>query len=140
MAANGLPRPAVRRSPADIRPVADALGRGECLVDTCFPATLLAVAAHDLWQPLQLITCAHEVLATLLRSKEQRKELVQAVDATGQLGRMLNQLVEALYLQERTRDDLKVPVPFSTRSRRSSPNWLAARGSSFESRPRGARR
>jgi two-component system phosphate regulon sensor histidine kinase PhoR len=38
---------------------------------------------------------------------------VHAVDATGQLARMLNQLVEALHLQERPREDedLQVPVP-----------------------------
>src|SRR4029077_20238256 len=111
MDADELLRPAARRPQDATRPVADGLSRGEYPVDTCFLATLLALAAHDLRQPLQLITSAHDVLATLLRGKEQRKELLQAVDATGQLAGMLNQLVEVLHLQERTREDLKIPVP-----------------------------
>ena len=42
-------------------------------VDTCCLATLLALAAHDLRQPLQLITSARDVLAALLRGKEHRR-------------------------------------------------------------------
>jgi two-component system phosphate regulon sensor histidine kinase PhoR len=111
MDVNELLRPVPRRPQNALRPVADGLSRGEYPVDTRFPATLLALAGHDLRQPLQVITSAHDVLAALLRGKEQRKELVQAADATGQHARMLNQLVEALHLQERTREDLKVLVP-----------------------------
>jgi two-component system, OmpR family, phosphate regulon sensor histidine kinase PhoR len=111
MDADELLRPAARRPQDAIRRVADGLSQGEYPVDTCFLATLLALAAHDLRQPLQLITSAHDILATLLRGKEQRKELVQAVDATGQLAGMLDQLVEVLHLQERTREGLKIPVP-----------------------------
>jgi signal transduction histidine kinase len=79
--------------------------------DTDFSATLLAMAGHDLRQPLQLITSAHDVLAQTLDSAEQREELVRAEDATTQLASMLGQLVEALQLRERSGDDLHLPVP-----------------------------
>jgi two-component system, OmpR family, phosphate regulon sensor histidine kinase PhoR len=76
-----------------------------------FSATLLAMAGHDLRQPLQLITSAHDVLAKTLASEEQREELTRAEDATTQLASMLGQLVEALQLRERSGDDLHLPVP-----------------------------
>jgi two-component system, OmpR family, phosphate regulon sensor histidine kinase PhoR len=79
--------------------------------ETDFSATLLAMAGHDLRQPLQLITSAHDVLALTLDSEEQREELTRAGDATAQLASMLGQLVEALQLRERSDDDLRIPVP-----------------------------
>lgn len=75
-----------------------------------FSATLLAMAGHDLRQPLQLIMSAHDVLATMLGSAEQREELAQAAAATAQLTRMLGQLVEAVQLHERAREHLAAPV------------------------------
>jgi len=76
-----------------------------------FSATLLAMAGHDLRQPLRLITSAHDVLAQTLDSEQQREELARAEDATAQLASMLGQLVDALQLRERSGDDLHVPVP-----------------------------
>ena len=76
-----------------------------------FSATLLAMAGHDLRQPLQVITSAHDVLAPTLDSEEQREELARAADATAALAGMLGQLVEAVQLRERSGDDLHVPVP-----------------------------
>ena len=76
-----------------------------------FPATLLAMAGHDLRQPLQVISSAHEMLATMLCGRRAREQLRYAADATAQLARMLTQLVEALHLQERPRDELSEPVP-----------------------------
>jgi signal transduction histidine kinase len=46
----------------------------------------------------------------MLRDKEQRKELAPAVLATGQLARMLSQLIDALQLQERPRENLRAPI------------------------------
>src|SRR5260221_12590525 len=77
--------------------------------DSDFSATLLAMAGHDLRQPLQVITSAHDVLAQTLDSEEQREELIRAGDATAQPASMLGQLVEALQLRERSDDDLHVP-------------------------------
>jgi signal transduction histidine kinase len=78
-----------------------------------FSATLLAMAGHDLRQPLQLIVGAHDKLARSLHGSEQRRDLARAADATAQLTSMLSQLVEALRLCERSGDDLHLPVPLS---------------------------
>lgn len=75
-----------------------------------FAATLLAMAGHDLRQPLQLITSAHDVLATMLHNDKQREELAEAAAATARLARMLGQLVEALQLQEQAAEALNTPV------------------------------
>jgi len=75
-----------------------------------FYATLLAMAGHDLRQPLQMITSAHDILGSIVHSSEQREELSQAQDATRRLASMLGQLVEALELHERSSDHLRVPV------------------------------
>src|SRR5258707_914492 len=74
------------------------------LADGNFPATLLAMAGHDLRQPLQVITSAHDVLAQSLHTEKQRKELVRAEDATAQLAGILDQLVEAMQLHRRSGD------------------------------------
>src|SRR3984893_9088776 len=93
------------------RPVVDALSRGaDDKFESGFLATLLEMAGHDLRETLQLITSAHDVLAAMLRGKEQRNELARARDATAQLAGMLNQLIEALQLQERPRQNLHAPV------------------------------
>src|SRR5215813_11450147 len=53
----------------------DAANRDAGPVVSGFPATLLAMAGHDLRQPLQVITSAHEVLATMLCGTREREEL-----------------------------------------------------------------
>jgi signal transduction histidine kinase len=78
-------------------------------MQTNFPATLLAMAGHDLRQPLQVITSAHDVLARILHGAE-REELARAEDATARLTSMLGQIVEALHLHERAVDS-QVSVP-----------------------------
>src|SRR5712691_8440303 len=75
-----------------------------------FLATLLAMAGHDLRQPLQLIASAHDVLGRIVHSDEQREELAQAGTATRRLADMLSQLVEALELHERSSDHLHFPT------------------------------
>jgi two-component system phosphate regulon sensor histidine kinase PhoR len=78
--------------------------------DSDFCRTLLAMAGHDLRQPLQVITSAHDVLAQILHGDKQREELARAADAAARLASMLGQLVEALQLRERSRDRLHVLV------------------------------
>jgi K+-sensing histidine kinase KdpD len=75
-----------------------------------FAATLLAMAGHDLRQPLQIITSAHEILAMSLQQGEQRQELARAEGATSRLAAMLGQLVDALQLHEGAIDIEGVPV------------------------------
>ena len=88
-----------------------ALSRERSQVDSDFSATLLAMAGHDLRQPLQVITSAHDVLAQTLASEERQEQLIRAEIGTAQLASMLDQLVEALQLRERSGDDLHVAVP-----------------------------
>jgi len=93
------------------RPADNAVSRKtDDPIESGFLATLLAMAGHDLRQPLQVITSAHDVLTTMLRDKEQREELARDGDATGQLAGMLSQLIDALQLQERPRENLRAPV------------------------------
>src|SRR4051812_6677955 len=91
--------------------IGSAENRDAGQVDGNFLTTLLAMAGHDLRQPLQVITSAHDVLAQILDSEEQREELMQARNATAQLASMLGQLVEVLELRELSGDDLHIPVP-----------------------------
>jgi two-component system, OmpR family, phosphate regulon sensor histidine kinase PhoR len=95
----------------DTRSIGSALSRDADQADSDFFATLMAMAGHDLRQPLQVITNAHDVLAQTPDSEEQREELIRAEDATAQLASMLGELVEALQLRERSGDDLHLPVP-----------------------------
>src|SRR3954468_14666159 len=78
--------------------------------DCDFPAILLAMAGHDLRQPLQIITSAHDILATALGDSEQREELARAAGATSMLATMLGQIVDALQLHELARDCQTEPV------------------------------
>jgi two-component system phosphate regulon sensor histidine kinase PhoR len=95
----------------DTRRIGSAVRRDAEQGDSDFSAILLAMAGHDLRQPLQVITSAHDVLAQTVGGEEQREELARAEDATAQLANMLDQLVEALQLRERSGDDLQRPVP-----------------------------
>jgi len=78
--------------------------------DSAFLARMVAMAGHDLRQPLQLITDVHDGLATLRLSGKQQRQLVQAANVTAQLARMLGQLVGALQLYERPREGFRRPV------------------------------
>src|SRR5580704_18740819 len=94
----------------DTRRIGGAVSRGADQAAGDFSAILLAMAGHDLRQPLQVITSAHDVLAQTVDGEEQREELARAADATAQLANMLDQLVEALQLREQSGDDLYRPV------------------------------
>jgi signal transduction histidine kinase len=76
-----------------------------------FSTILLAMAGHDLRQPLQVITGAHDLLGRHLLSDHQREELALAENATEQLATTLGQLVEALKLVGLRTDRLRAPVP-----------------------------
>ena len=90
--------------------VGDIAGGGGKLGNGDFAAILLAMAGHDLRQPLQIITSAQDVLSGMLDNDKQREELTQAANATARLNVMLGQIVEALTVCDRGRDDLRVAV------------------------------
>lgn len=80
------------------------------LAEDRYSAALLAMAGHDLRQPLQVIAEAHDVLGRTLDGDEQHEELARAENATAQLTGVLGQLFEALYRQRRPHDRRLVPV------------------------------
>jgi two-component system, OmpR family, phosphate regulon sensor histidine kinase PhoR len=76
-----------------------------------FSATLLAMAGHDLRQPLQVIVGAHDLLARIPHGGAAQAQLNRAEDATRQLADKLDQLVEALRLREFANSDRHEAVP-----------------------------
>jgi K+-sensing histidine kinase KdpD len=75
-----------------------------------FCATLLAMASHDLRQPLQVIIGAVDVLAQRLQDPGERSQLARVERATARLASKLEQLVEALHLRESATGDHHEPV------------------------------
>jgi signal transduction histidine kinase len=67
-----------------------------------FYAALLAIASHDLRQPLQVIVGALELLGRRLAVGPEREQLERGSRASGQLIEQLDLLTEALHLHERT--------------------------------------
>jgi signal transduction histidine kinase len=61
-------------------------------------AALLAIASHDLRQPLQVIIGAHDILAKTLNGGVERTQLARVENATSKLSDKLDQLVGALRL------------------------------------------
>src|SRR4051812_11817075 len=76
----------------------DLMRRPSNMLGNNIATTVLAMAGHDLRQPLQIITSAHDVLLTMLDNEKERTELAFAAEATARLAGMLDQLVEALHL------------------------------------------
>ena len=99
----------LRSAGSGVRSAGHRTSRVSDPVASGFLATVLAMAGHDLRQPLQIIRGAHDILGKLLDREDEREELDQAVEATARLARMLDQLVEALQLHERPRAQI-IPV------------------------------
>ncbi len=93
-----------------VRSVGRRVSRVSDPIASGFLATVLAMAGHDLRQPLQIIRGVHDILGKLLDRDDEREELDQAAEATARLALMLDQLVEALQLHERRHDQI-IPVP-----------------------------
>jgi two-component system phosphate regulon sensor histidine kinase PhoR len=87
-----------------------ANGKGFAEAEGDFCATLLAMASHDLRQPLQVIAGAHDLLARILHGGAARVQLARAEDATRRLTDILDLLVEALRLHELPASDRPEPV------------------------------
>jgi two-component system, OmpR family, phosphate regulon sensor histidine kinase PhoR len=79
--------------------------------DGCeFEATLLAMAGHDLRQPLQIIQNVHDRLSDDARTASELRLLELGRDAIDRLTRQLDQLLEALRLREHARHIQRSPV------------------------------
>jgi signal transduction histidine kinase len=77
--------------------------------DLC--AALLALASHDLRQPLQVIIGAHDMLAKILDGSVEQAQLARAEDAASKLSDKLDQLVDALRLFEPSNGGRQEAVP-----------------------------
>ncbi len=67
-----------------------------------FYASILAMATHDLRQPLQVIISALELLARRITEKPEREHLDRGAEASAQLTEKLEQLTDALHLYRRS--------------------------------------
>ena len=88
----------------------DKLHRRDLLRAVDFYITVLAMASHDLRQPLQVIVGAHELLARRLTARPEREHLERSEQASAQLEEKLDQLVDALQLHQRARRIEPQPV------------------------------
>jgi two-component system phosphate regulon sensor histidine kinase PhoR len=84
---------------------------GDLLRANDFYETVLAMASHDLRQPLQLIISAQELLARRLTASPEREHLERSERASAQLAEQLDLLVDALHLHQSTGRIRPEPVP-----------------------------
>jgi two-component system phosphate regulon sensor histidine kinase PhoR len=75
-----------------------------------FEALLLAIAGHDLRQPLQVIQSTHELLGIGVRTKSERRHLASGQVAINRLTEQLDQLIGALRLREHTNEMKLSPI------------------------------
>ena len=75
-----------------------------------FEALLLAIAGHDLRQPLQALQCVNELLGLGPRTSAELRLLQSGQDAIDRLKEQLAQLVTALRFRERTKEARLAPV------------------------------
>ena len=107
----------------------DKLHRRDLLRAVDFYITVLAMASHDLRQPLQVIVGAHE---RRLTARPEREHLERSEQASAQLEEKLDQLVDALQLHQHARRIEPQPVrvePILQRLALSSTGRRGARGS-----------
>jgi two-component system phosphate regulon sensor histidine kinase PhoR len=85
-------------------------GRADRQRTTDFQAVLLAMAGHDLRQPLQIIQSSHELLGIGIRTKSEQHLLQTSQHAIDRLNGQLDQLLDALRLCEHSREARLSPV------------------------------
>jgi signal transduction histidine kinase len=76
-----------------------------------FSAVVMALAGHDLREPLQVIIAAHDDLARRIRGDAERAQLSLIENAAMQIAESLTQLVEVLRLQEASTGGHLEPTP-----------------------------
>src|SRR5260370_26992607 len=81
---------------------------------TDFQAVLLAMAGHDLRQPLQIIQSSHDLLGIGVRTKSEQDLLQTGQHAIDRLNGQLNQLLGALRVCEHSREAKLSPVALET--------------------------
>ena len=76
-----------------------------------FESVLLAIAGHDLRQPLQVIQSAHELLGLGVRTESEVRLLRFGQSAIDRLKDQLDQLVAALRIRDQAQEVTLTPVP-----------------------------
>lgn len=106
-----------------------------------FEGVLLAMAAHDLRQPLQVIRSAHELLGAGLRTQSEQYLLQSGQSAIDRMTEQLNQLTEALHLHRHTKELKLAPVavePLLRLACSENENVLSQKGIDIRMIPTGA--
>jgi signal transduction histidine kinase len=85
-------------------------GRADSQRTTDFQAMLLAMAGHDLRQPLQGIQTFHNLLGIGVRTKSEQRLLQRGQHAINRLNGMLDQLLGAVRLYEHSKGAKLSPV------------------------------
>src|SRR6267378_7058638 len=85
-------------------------GRVDPQRTTDFQAVLLAMAGHDLRQPLQIIQSSHDLLGIGTRTKSEQALLQRGQHAIDRLNRQLDQLLGAVRLSEHSKEAKLSPV------------------------------
>jgi signal transduction histidine kinase len=85
-------------------------GQRELACANDFYAAILAMATHDLRQPLQVIVGCHALLADQRMAGPQRRHLERAQRASRELAAKLDQLTDALRVQQQSGSIRKEPV------------------------------
>jgi two-component system, OmpR family, phosphate regulon sensor histidine kinase PhoR len=86
------------------------VGRADPQRTTDFQAVLLAMAGHDLRQPLQIIQSSHELLGIGVRTKSEQNLLQRGQHAIDRLNGQLDQLLGAVRLYEHSKEAKLSPV------------------------------
>lgn len=77
---------------------------------TDFEAVLLAIAGHDLRQPLQILQSAHDLLGMGVRTSSELRLLQSGQDAIDRLKDQLGLLTSAIRIREHTKSFKLMPV------------------------------
>jgi signal transduction histidine kinase len=85
-------------------------GKADPQRTTDFQALLLAMAGHDLRQPLQIIQSSHELLGIGIRTKSEQRLLQTGQHAIDRLNGQLDQLLGAVRLYEHSKGAKLSPV------------------------------
>jgi signal transduction histidine kinase len=99
----------IRAPGAPVQGTWSASGRLQEVTD--FETVLLAIAGHDMRQPLQIIQSTHELLGVGLQTSSQLKYLRSGQDAIDRLKEQLAQLLMALRIQGQTGILELTPIP-----------------------------
>ena len=85
-------------------------GRADPPRTTDFQAVLLAMAGHDLRQPLQIIQSSHDLLGMGVRTKSEQRLLQMSQHAINGLNGLLDELLGAVRLYEHSKEAELSPV------------------------------